>query len=150
MSKKIFLPIVIINCLILIACNTTYTSQITDKYKQEILNTEKEFAACVKNEGITAAFYKFAANDAVLNHGETLIHGKEAIKQYYINRKVDNNKLLWTADFVDVSTSGDLGYTYGSYIYTSVDSTGKTGEYKGLFHTVWKKQPDGIWKFVWD
>ncbi len=150
MSKKVFLPILIIICIILNACKTADTPQSLEKYKQEILNTEKEFADCAQNEGITAAFYKFAADDAVLNHGETLIRGKEAIKQYYIKRNVENNKLLWTAEFVDVSVSGDLGYTYGSYIYTSIDSTGKTNEFKGLFHTVWKKQSNGSWKFVWD
>lgn len=43
----------------------------------------------------------------------------------------------------------DLGYTYGHYTYTTVDSTGKRIIYKGIFHSVWKKR-DGVWKFVWD
>jgi ketosteroid isomerase-like protein len=27
---------------------------------------------------------------------------------------------------------------------------GEVGEYQGVFHTVWKRQPDGTWKYVWD
>ena len=30
------------------------------------------------------------------------------------------------------------------------DSTGKTNENRGAFHTVWKKQKDGSWRYVWD
>ncbi|MFH0736646.1 MAG: nuclear transport factor 2 family protein [bacterium] len=150
MKNSIILLIFVIICFVFNACKTSNAPQSTEKYKQEILDTEKEFETCVQNEGITAAFYKFAATDAVLNHGETLIKGKEAIREYYLNRNVENNKLLWKAEFVDVSASGDLGYTYGNYIYTTIDSTGKPGEFKGLFHTVWKKQKNGSWKFVWD
>lgn len=58
--------------------------------------------------------------------------------------------LQWDADFVDVSKSGELAYTYGKYTFTAIDSTGKTIDDKGIFHTVWKKQKDGKWKFVWD
>jgi len=30
------------------------------------------------------------------------------------------------------------------------DEQGKIAEYKGVFHTVWKKQADKSWKYVWD
>jgi ketosteroid isomerase-like protein len=78
------------------------------------------------------------------------VKSKDGIRNYYELRKVDNNKLEWTADFVDAASSGDLGYTYGHYTYTKTDSTGKPSVYKGIFHSVWKKQKDGKWKFVWD
>ena len=62
----------------------------------------------------------------------------------------DSKYLKWKPDFVDVAASGDLGYTYGHYTYSYIDSTGKAAEDKGIFHTVWKRQPDGNWRFVWD
>jgi ketosteroid isomerase-like protein len=49
-----------------------------------------------------------------------------------------------------VSACGDLGYTWGSYTFTATDSLGATHRSEGIFHTVWKRQPDGSWKFVWD
>ena len=58
--------------------------------------------------------------------------------------------LVWKPDYVDVSESGDLAYTYGKYTFTSRDSTGRKVVSKGIFHTVWKRQEDGSWKFVWD
>ena len=59
-------------------------------------------------------------------------------------------KLEWIPDFVDVSASGDLGYTYGKYTITTIDSIGQTIKRGGIFQTIWKRQPDGRWRFVWD
>ena len=47
---------------------------------------------------------------------------------------------------VDAAASGDLGYTYGKYQFSAVDSSGQEIKAEGIFHTVWKKQPDGFWK----
>jgi ketosteroid isomerase-like protein len=132
------------------ACNSGKVSDDLSKSKQDILNTEKAFAACVKHEGMTEAFTKFAAEDAAINRGNLLLKGKQAIKEYYAKEKADKDSLSWSADYVDISASGDLGYTYGNYLYTVIDSTGQKKEYKGIFHTVWKKQVDGSWKYVWD
>jgi len=76
--------------------------------------------------------------------------GNEAIRQWYENADKPNQTLTWEPDYVDVSSSGDLAYTYGTFVFTSIDSTGITNENTGKFHTVWKRQVDGVWKFVWD
>ena len=64
--------------------------------------------------------------------------------------KLMDENLSWKPDFVDVSASGDLGYTYGHFTYSYTDSTGTIMESSGVFHTVWKRQADGSWLFVWD
>jgi ketosteroid isomerase-like protein len=133
-----------------IGCSTTGKLSLRDKAIEEIKRTEKEFESYVKEYGITEGFYKFAADDAVLNHGVILIKGKEAIKLFYLSKNSDKNKLEWNAEFIDAAESGELGYTYGSYIYLVPDSSGQFTKYTGVFHTVWKKQKDGNWKFVWD
>jgi ketosteroid isomerase-like protein len=56
----------------------------------------------------------------------------------------------WSPDFIDVSKEGDMAYTYGKYVWQSPDSTGKMNVSNGIFHTVWKRQVDGSWKYVWD
>lgn len=145
-SKLIFS--MLLSLIIFNSCNEH--AQSIMKSKDEVLKTEKEFEACVRNEGIAVAFPKFADENAVMNRNEKLLKGRNAIKEHYENKKSENIKLIWDAEFVDVSESGDLAYTYGNYTYTIIDSVGKAAEYKGIFHTVWKKQPDGTWKFVWD
>lgn len=60
-------------------------------------------------------------------------------------------KFLWKPDTVIVAESGELVYTYGKYEHLEKDSVGNLKiSSSGIFHTIWKKQKDGSWKFVWD
>ena len=117
-------------------------------YKEEIIKTEKEFEAAAKAEGLASAFSRFADSTAVINRGG-LVKGKDSIKWFY-EKSRSGVHLTWSPDFVDVAASGDLGYTYGHYLYEATDSTGRPIQSRGIFHTVWKRQKDGSWRFVWD
>lgn len=122
------------------------------QWKQEIRETELAFSALSEKEGIAKAFLTYAAGDAVLMRNNTLIKGYDAIRQRFKDNPVNPEEvtLTWMPDFVDVSACGDLGYTFGSYELVSTDSLGKKTTNKGIFHTVWKRQEDGKWRFVWD
>ena len=120
-------------------------------WKKEIIDTEAAFAQMVKEKGIAEAFLFFAAEDAVLKRDEILVKGKPAIREMMQSQPPGAQiELVWAPDFVDVSLSGDIAYTYGNYTMTMTGPDGKTMERKGVFHTVWKRQKDGIWKYVWD
>ena len=119
-----------------------------DTWKNEIIETELEFSNMAQKEGMNTAFLAFVADDGVLLRNDKLIKGKDSITSYMKNS--DSRGLAWKPNFVDVSNSGDLGYTYGEYTYTYQDSLGNDVVSKGIFHTVWKRQQDGKWKFVWD
>ena len=88
----------------------------------------------------------------VLMKNNTLAIEKTAIKNHFENQSTKNTNvsLTWKPDFVDVAASGDLGYTYGKYTYSFTNSEGNKIETNGVFHTVWKRQLDGTWKFVCD
>lgn len=139
-------------CLVLIfACNTN-NKNTADKetLKAQIMQAEKDFEKMAAEKGIPEAFSFFADSNAVIHRGNKLLKGKLEIKEHYEGSNFDNVSVKWTADFVDVASSGDLGYTYGNYTWSFTDSTGKNTEDKGIFHTVWKKQADGSWKYTWD
>jgi ketosteroid isomerase-like protein len=134
--------------LLFIACN-----QPTDKniIKDEIFNTEKSFEKMCAEKGIAAAFYFFADDSAVIKReNDTLIIGKENIKNYYSKDFYKTATVKWAPDFIDVSDDGSLAYTYGKYIWVSNDENGNQSEFKGIFQNVWKKQKDNGWKYVWD
>jgi ketosteroid isomerase-like protein len=140
-----YLPLIVFS----LACNSDQDR--IEKWKAEIVQTEKDFAYMAGVEGIPAAFSAYAAEDVVLLRNGSLVKGREGLINFY-NRKGSNDSvsLTWTPDFVDVSSSGDLGYTYGNFQYSVTDSLGNTRSHKGIFHTVWKRQNNGEWKFVWD
>lgn len=115
------------------------------------MRAEKEFEKMASEKGIAEAFWFFADSAAVIKRqNDTLIYGKEEIRKYYSNDFYKNAGVAWTPDFIDVDEEGNLGYTYGKYVWTTKDSSGRTGEYRGVFHTVWKRQANGEWRYVWD
>lgn len=118
--------------------------------KQAVADAESAFAQMAKDSGIARAFYVFADSNAVIKReNDTLIHGPAAIQAYYANTPAGTT-VSWSPDFVDVSTDGSMGYTYGKYLWRIPAKDSGFTEYKGVFHTVWKKQADGSWKYVWD
>ncbi|MGC4034817.1 MAG: nuclear transport factor 2 family protein [Chitinophagaceae bacterium] len=137
-------------CCILVSCSNNQTG-LREKSKTEIAAAEKEFEKMAAEKGIAEAFETFADTNATIKRqNDTLITGKKNIRNYYNADFYKTASVKWSPDFVDASESGDMGYTFGKYTWQSKDSTGKTNEYHGIFHTVWKKQNDGSWKYVWD
>lgn len=127
--------------------------QPTDKniLEKEIFATEKSFEKMCAEKGVAEAFYLFADDSAVIKReNDTLIIGKENIKNYHNNDFYKTASVKWAPDFIDVSNDGSMAYTYGKYIWTVKDENGNESEFKGVFHTVWKRQKDNSWKYVWD
>lgn len=101
-------------------------------------------------KSIAEAFAYFAAEDAVIKReNDTLIVGRDDIRKYY-EKGNPNAKVNWAPDFIDVSEDGTMGYTYGKFHWKITNEAGEDAEYKGRFHTVWMRQPDKSWKYVWD
>jgi len=143
--KKI--PVILILIPLLFSCKRTISIEAA---RNEILQTEKAFEKMASEKSLAAAFYFFAAEDAVIRRGnDSLIIGRENIKNYYDKNANPNVKLSWTPDYIGVSDCGTLGYTYGKYLFSVRDTSGKNNENKGVFHTVWKKQ-NNDWRYVWD
>lgn len=119
--------------------------------KLEIIKTEKDFEKTIAQKGLAEGFYQFADSSAVIKREhDTLIKGKTNIKNYYSAPKYSNATVTWSPDAVTVGDSGDMASTYGRYTWSFTDDFGKKQTIKGVFHTVWKKQKDGSWKYIWD
>jgi ketosteroid isomerase-like protein len=136
--------------LLLMACTTGSDKARIERAKKEIVQTEQAFEAMAKEKGLSEAFAYYADSAAALNRGSYVIHGKDSIRLFYLAPRFKGVKLEWKPDFVEVSKSADLGYTYGKYTFSTQDSTGTVTSSRGIFHTVWKKQANGEWRFVWD
>ena len=59
-------------------------------------------------------------------------------------------QLMWEPIKVDVSADGTLGYTWGRYDFTNKGQDGKPVTQSGIYLTVWKRQADGKWRYVFD
>ena len=101
-------------------------------------------------EGLVAAFTFFAADSGVISRSRQLFKGKKAIEERMLSTVNPGDSITWAPSFIDVSASGDLAYSYGNFTFSYIDTLGNRQSSEGIFHTVWKRQPDGSWKYVWD
>lgn len=121
-----------------------------NRFTDEVRQTERAFSHMAADSGLQAAFTAFAADSAVLNRGGSLIKGKKAISRFYGAERYRDVSLQWEPAYIHVASAGDLAYTYGPYTYTVLGEEGTPVVSTGIFHTVWRRQKDGSWKYVWD
>jgi ketosteroid isomerase-like protein len=119
------------------------------KVTKAVLDTEYAFAAHALKHGTVAAFYNYIADDGIALSASGPPNGKEVYKKL-LDRPKGKSVLEWEPFYSFVSASAAMAYNYGPYTYTSVAPDGKKQVSYGYFVTVWKKQPEGKWKFVFD
>lgn len=113
-----------------------------------LIEIDKKFAKMAQERGNKEAFIYFAAEDAVmLSHLQNPIFGKDEIGKSFDD---SDGNLEWEPVYSDVSSSLDLGYTWGKYIYSYIDKNGTAKKSFGKYTSIWKKQTDGKWKWVVD
>jgi ketosteroid isomerase-like protein len=111
---------------------------------------EGEFMKAAAEQGSTGYMSYYADDSVELPNGGPIIQGKINIAKGmgFLDQK--DNHLTWTPVGADISASGELGYTYGTYEFQSKDKDGKTAVDHGKYTSIWKKQKDGSWKVVLD
>jgi ketosteroid isomerase-like protein len=111
---------------------------------------EAEFMKAAAQKG-SQGYMSYYADDAVeVPNGAPLIQGKSEIAKGMGFLDDKNNSLLWMPLGADISSSGDLGYTYGTFEFHSKDNDGKPVVQHGKYTSIWKRQKDGSWKVVLD
>src|SRR2546423_7052569 len=136
---------------ILFVPNATRSTSASTKATAETLRQlEGKFMKAAAEHG-SQGYLSYYTDDAVeVPNGAPLIQGKVNIAKTMGFLDDKNNRLTWTPVGADISASGDLGYTYGTYEFSTKDKAGKTVVDHGKYTSIWKKQSDGSWKVVLD
>lgn len=107
----------------------------------QVRDTENAFAKTMADRNLEA-FASFIAEDAFF-FGQGL-RGKQAVvegwKKFY---EGETAPFSWRAETVAVLESGQLAYSSGPVF----DPEGKR---TATFHSVWRREPNGDWKIVFD
>jgi ketosteroid isomerase-like protein len=132
-----------------VALLTGCTQSDAERYKAEIVAADKAFCASSTKEGPRAAFLQAITRDCKLL-GDTRV-GADAVNSVFIQFP-PTARLTWEPSFVDVSASGDLGYTWGRYtLNVPMTKAGAAPLIRmGTYVSIWKRQPNGAWKVVLD
>lgn len=90
------------------------------------------------------AFLTFVSPEAVFFDGDGALRGRDAIgaawEAYF---EGDEAPFSWAPDTVEVLESGALALTSGPVRVP-------TGEVVGRFNSIWRRDPDGVWRIVFD
>jgi ketosteroid isomerase-like protein len=112
-----------------------------------LFRLEAQFAADVAQHGHSAFLTHFA------DEGVEVVDGGGFDNLDAMRKQApwpDGTTLTWTPIKADMAASGDLGYTYGTYAFTSKNKEGKLVASYGKYTSIWKKQKSGEWKVVVD
>ena len=112
-----------------------------------LLQLEAEFAADVAQRGHDAFLTHFAEDGVEMVDGGGITTKDEMRKQ---PAWPEGTSLTWTPVKAEMAASGDLGFTYGTYIFSAKNKEGKVVNSYGKYTSIWKKQKDGSWKVIVD
>lgn len=145
---KIFL----ILALVLIMANgcTTDSYIKADKTnKNVLLEADRAFSKMSAEKGYYEAFDFYMDDDATMyREGEHPFVGRDSIRP--ILSANPNATLTWEPTSAIIAGSGELGYTLGRWEYAYKNKAGDEKTSFGYYVSIWKKQADGNWKYVFD
>ena len=106
--------------------------------------SENAFARLATERGTKTAFLDFLAEDGIIFRPGP-VNGRA-----WFEAKPDRPGLLaWYPAVVEVADAGDLGYTTGPATFRA-DPAAPRPDWSGYFASVWKREPNGMWKVALD
>jgi ketosteroid isomerase-like protein len=112
----------------------------------DLKKADQDWAKSVADRNVDQ-FMTFIGDDASMcDLSGKWMHGKDTIKADWTKALGDPSfKLSWTVDAAEVSKSGDMGFTRGSF-----EGSQGNDKFSGSYATVWEKGKDGKWKVAVD
>jgi len=119
---------------------------------QSLKDNEAQWVQDYRAKDVDKLVAHYAADATLMTPGSASATGADAIRGMLKELVGDANlSLTFQPSRVEVSKSGDYGYTQGSYTLTVTDPKSKKPVTdSGSYVTVYKKQADGSWKAVSD
>jgi ketosteroid isomerase-like protein len=137
-------------CLLVLPAAVVAAAADVEVLKQELMAVDAAFSRHSAEHGMAAAFHAYAAEDAFkFEPGVGVLKGREAINR--ANADVPAGFVLtWTPLSAEAAASGDMGYTFGRYESRRRLPDGTERRSSGHYMTLWRRQADGSWKWVFD
>jgi ketosteroid isomerase-like protein len=137
----------LITIVILVLSSSLVVGQKTSAL-QDMVKTEQAFSRTAAEKNTRDAFMEFIADDGLLFRPGA-VNGKKWMLEHPVPSSDKKPLLAWQPAFAGMAKAGDLGFTTGPWEFKSDIKDEKPAGY-GHFVTLWKKQPDGSWRFVVD
>ncbi len=119
-----------------------------DLLRSSLIDADRAFNRATQDAGAEGWVSFFDPEGAMIQPGIGEIAGLDAIRSAMSESlSTEGVSLTWEPDRAHVSDDGSLGFTVGHYEFASpgVDQVGK-----GLYVSIWRRQPDRSWKVIMD
>lgn len=115
----------------------------------EVARTELAFSDATV-DGVAKAFATYADSAAAKSNGAVYVFGRDAIEAFFSSQRPPPGftGFQWRPEYGTVARSGDLGFTTGPVTRRGAPQAGP-GQ-SGRYFTIWRRQPDGSWRYVID
>jgi uncharacterized protein (TIGR02246 family) len=135
--------------LAFIGCVTAGSSR--SDATSEILRLDAEWSEAAQRRDIDRVLSFWADDATVFPPGSPPVIGKPAIREFVAKSfQTPGFSISWKTTAVVVSRSGDFAYGTGTNRVTFSGPDGKQGTVEGKAVTVWRREPEGVWKCVID
>ena len=115
----------------------------------EVRCRETSFSLSVENQD-SELFRSFIDADARFVGGD-ISRGPDAVAAAWaVFFAADGPRIQWRPQIIEVLEDGTLALSRGPYRMTTTDANGVVSEHWGTFNSIWRRQPDGTWKVVFD
>ena len=164
-ERNVLFPLILVSALGLAGCDgpseaakmstgspRLATDLETEQARSSLLERDLEFGSAVAELGLAEAYRIFLAKDAVqLPDGDRPVQGRDIIYEQIKEATRDSDfSLSWRPEVAEVSISGDLGYTWGTYWLELIDEAGNPVELEGNYVNVWRRSADDVWEVIVD
>ncbi len=117
---------------------------------EQVRATEIAFAKTVM-DARADLFAGFLDEGTVFVSGKSITRGKAAVVESWKELfGAERPFFEWHPEIVELSADGNLGLSRGPWVMRTKDKEGKEVEVKGVYNSVWQRQPDGAWKILFD
>ena len=138
MRKLIFIAILFSSC-------DSQDDDLSKQSAEQIIKADIAMSDLATKEGFYQALLKYADDSVIIpREGKLPMIGKSEVTMGWAEKPMIK-VLTWKPIRAEASANGDMGYSFGYAIYRGADTVTYTN-----YCTIWKKQKDGSWKFVYD
>ena len=118
-------------------------------FELELMAADRAFNAATQAEGSSGWARFFDPQGAMIQQGRGEIRGLEEIQEAVAGLDEPGFTLTWEPLRAQGSQDGTLGYTVGRYESRTVLAADTTVA-RGVYVSIWRRQPDGSLKVVMD
>ncbi|MEP7322798.1 MAG: hypothetical protein ABI761_12805 [Saprospiraceae bacterium] len=132
--------------ILLIFCSCKQVKpDLSQQAIHEISNADIAMSNLAVEQGFFKALLTYAEDSMIIPRADKLpIKSKHEAEIAWADKPIIK-EITWKPFKIEASASGDMGYSFGFSTYKGKDTTTYTN-----YCTIWHKQKDGTWKFVYD